>query len=209
MRSLALWIATVVMASVAWTQQEPRGIRLQPEEGVSGNPLLLEWGATTPSIEGLIGRAYVPDMKRRYSATGRPALPEKPRPGLWCKPELGGCSTFGWLADFGGPKHGKEPVLLFHQDQFYGYVVRLDPERDFDFVVRTITAALGPPAKSEESEVENRMGAKFPQTVATWSTEHVDVVLQRRARTVDEGFLSITYRPLAPPKKPEEGAAPF
>jgi hypothetical protein len=203
----ALLLALSVGLSGVAMAADPQGVRLRPSEGVTGEPMLIPWGAASAQVEAAIGVAVVPRRGAPlFDARGRA---NRPMPGLLCEAGPDDCRTFGWQADFGPTPRGLEPHLLFAGDKLYGYVVTLDAEQDFEAVSAVLKNALGPPSVVEEAPVQNRMGATFTSQAVAWKTSSTVVRLVSRVVTVDDCVMSVTYLPLAPPEKPDETRVPF
>lgn len=63
----------------------------------------------------------------------------------------------------------------------------------FDQVLSLMINKFGKPKKTENSTVQNRMGASFKQTEVFWNVENCELYLSRYARTLNEGILVASH----------------
>lgn len=62
---------------------------------------------------------------------------------------------------------------------------------DFDRLFGALKEKLGPPATVQESETQNRMGAKFDNTEAAWRAAGAELTITKRAGKIDTSRLSL------------------
>lgn len=207
MRSVLLSVLVLVSLVPARAQEntssqgnrEPSGLRVRwyslmdREPDVPRSTALVEWGASAESVNELLDESCqvkLDDEEMCFLGLGR---------------------YDGWYADFGDDRlTAYEPRLLFFNNELYSYHVSF-PAEYFSFVDATLRKAVGKPSNQESSSVHNRMGAEFDQEILIWELKTTQLILMKRAATVDKGVLSVTYRPIASkiPKEEKAGEAPF
>ena len=73
-----------------------------------------------------------------------------------------------------------------------GIVQRIDlslSPSSFDVIAPLLIEKFGPPAKTDRSEVQNRLGAKFEQVIHLWRDGEAEVQYRKFAGTVDASSL--------------------
>lgn len=173
---------------------------------------------------------------RWFSYTGKPVPPESEPTQLWlwraskaellgrlgnkkpiCLPvprldgvehcHFGSLDAGAWYADFGDDFF--EVDVNFFKGEFYSYSVDF-PEEKFEYVKRTLAAALGKAGLSRFSTVNNHYGTKFEKETVTWASNRVAIFLEQRSSTVDEGEMRVVFLPIAKlTPEPSSGKAPF
>lgn len=108
---------------------------------------------------------------------------------------------------FGGSARYTVTIVLY-QNRFYEYEVSF-PSGDYSFIAQTIGARLGQPSGRENSMVENRMGAKFEQSIQLGNGVSTKTQVKRLHDTVVEGALIVTYLPIEKTIEETPGKAPF
>jgi hypothetical protein len=114
-----------------------------------------------------------------------------------------------WSADFGGVR--TDPILEFTPDgRFFAFHLSFS-EDAYLTVSRSLDSRLGAATLAEDSEVQNRMGATFNQTISTWANTHTSVFLIRRSPSdLTKSTVRVAYLPLEGTLPPEPTApAPF
>lgn len=62
----------------------------------------------------------------------------------------------------------------------------------FERIFEGLRERFGPPSSVDQSMVQNRMGAQFPNTTATWRNDQSVILVVQRATAIDE--MSLSYR---------------
>ncbi len=163
---------------------QPQGITLRGE--------MLKWGASQADAKAILLPQRSLDF---YCSSEHAELPGV----VFCFTQP--------IVDF-GDKTYYSASLMFLNDKFYEYSVSFPTSR-FIFIANTIEQRLGKPTKSEASEVQNRMGAKFEQMEKSWAFSETAVHIRLRASDITNGSLSITYLPIGREVKTGSGKAPF
>ena len=110
-------------------------------------------------------------------------------------------------ADATPPPYHAAQLYFNAKGQLYAVAAWLKPE-DFAEARQPLIASLGPP-NEEESIVQNGFGATFDKTTDRWQVGSVSVLLENRAKTVDEAILTMIYLPLAPKPTKKSVKPPF
>lgn len=111
------------------------------------------------------------------------------------------------VSDYGGKSCFTElrPNVSFYSKTYIGLehecnrnsnVIHLEitiRSEDFDKVLALMVNKFGKPSKTENSDVQNRMGASFPQTEAYWTIEGCELYLARLGGQIDEGVLTVSH----------------
>lgn len=75
----------------------------------------------------------------------------------------------------------------------------------FERLSRGLTDRFGPPAKTEHEVVQNRMGAKFPNTTMLWRNSQSVIYAAQRASTIDKMALAYSHVELSEFVEKERG----
>jgi hypothetical protein len=192
--SWSLWLAAALPAGA----KDPAGLRIRSKD--QSRRLLIAWGDTVRSAgERITGRA---------TNTGHERGLPPPKEALPCvdgqHEEEVICRVGGWLADFGAADEEFNPTALsFYRDKFYGYVLDFDAEA-YELALRTFSAELGEPTEVKSLPVQNAFGATYSRDWALWEKPTFSVLMIRRIDKVDDGKLTITYKPFEPPASARE-----
>jgi hypothetical protein len=186
-------------APVQVTPGEPRGLRVKKDaystiEGVLVVPdekVLIPWSVGLEHVLALLGE----DDGDRF----------------WCHsyPGITTCELrySGWSADYDMGYGLLYPARLdFYRDRFFRYAIDYTAG-SFDSFERALHSQLGEPASVEHEIVQNRMGAKFQQTILVWNLPNTSVVAYSIFENLEWGRLVVTYSPIAetvPKESPSE-----
>lgn len=179
--TLALGCGGGTAEPAADSRPQPPGVRIVRP----GGPVLVPWGASQAQVKELAGGRC---QSGEASWTN------------YCFP--------GGPPDF-GPGVNAEVGLELYKEKLWAYHVTFDPSEDYQAIRGAMVGALGAPDASDEAPVQNMMGASFEQERLMWRLPDVDVKLDMRGQQVDEGVLSVFYRPYAPPSDNAGARAPF
>ena len=154
---------------------EPKGLKLS-------NDSVIEWGVNCHEFAARMGQ--VDEFASKYGMD----LKER------CRPDFGYVISKGMML-ISPPFAGGGVARFAEQGGFGEYTLIISPEH-FAGIEEAISNAVGKPKIREETEIQNRMGAKFGDVTTIWETENVIINARKRALTVDEGTFTVTYKPL-------------
>ena len=209
-----LWMAVLALVGAASSvlAGEPAGVKLRWDGSVNNrsNPagteaaFLFPWGATES------------ELTQKLTGSNAPGAMDAGKPSCWPTntEKEDGCTLgvdgfAGWFADSG--ENAFRVTLYFMGGKFYRYSITF-PEAWYSDMKQSLITAIGKPKGVVRSTVSNRMGAKFGQETARWTTKSTLVEIEHLSDTVEEGDLTVTYKPILVsfPRKPKTATkAPF
>lgn len=87
-----------------------------------------------------------------------------------------------------------ETWMVVHNGDKLDSILVYMKSMNYDHVIAALTEKWGMPTKVEQSEIQNRMGAKFDQSLVEWAQGEHLLRVRKRASKVDEMSLLLTSK---------------
>ncbi|MGZ8546903.1 MAG: hypothetical protein ACXWVU_05855, partial [Sulfuricurvum sp.] len=85
----------------------------------------------------------------------------------------------------------ERPVMIMMQNNRAGMIYMQSKSNNFNQIAEAYSLKYGTPTTQNESEVQNRMGAKFLNREYTWRTLDGYISLKERAKTIEKMSISV------------------